>query len=87
MVHLLLSTGLWREELVNLDLAQLAPATPDRAPGCQAGRLTGGRGKGNITRTVFVSADARAAPADHLAVERPDDVGRTTTARPLHHPT
>ncbi len=44
IVYLLLSTGLRREELVNLDLTQLAPATPTglratkraRRPGCAA---------------------------------------------------
>ena len=80
MVYLLLSTGLRREELVNLDLAQLAPATPAGLRAAKRARLTGVRGKGNTTRTVFVSADARAALADYLQAERPDDAGKTTTA-------
>ncbi len=80
IVYLLLSTGLRREELVNLDLTQLAPATPTGLRATKRARLAGVRGKGNTARTVFVSADARAALADYLEAERPDDAGKTTTA-------
>jgi len=58
IVYLLLSTGLRREELVNLDLTQLAPATPTGLRATKRARLAGVRGKGNTARTVFVSADA-----------------------------
>ncbi|MDQ2875359.1 MAG: hypothetical protein M3Y33_11425, partial [Actinomycetota bacterium] len=51
MIYLLLSTGLRREELVNLDLAQLAPATPAGLRTAKRARLTGVCGKGNTTRT------------------------------------
>jgi len=80
IVYLLLSTGLRREELVNLDLDQLAPAIPAGLRAAKRARLTGVRGKGNTTRTVFISADARVPLADYLEAERPDDVGKTTTA-------
>ncbi len=80
MVYLLLSTGLRREELVNLDLAQLVPATAAGLRGAKRARLTGVRGKGNTSCTVFVSADARAALADYLDAERPDDAGKEATA-------
>jgi len=40
MVYLLFSTGLRREELVNLDLTQLSPAGPAADPGQRAGQET-----------------------------------------------
>lgn len=55
----------------------IAEQTADGVPQPLA-RLTGVRG--NTTRTVFVSADARAALADYLQAERPDDAGKTTIA-------
>ncbi len=65
--------------MVNPELEQLAPTAPAVLRAAKRARLTGVRGKGNITRTVFVSADGRAALADYLKAERSDDAGRTTT--------
>lgn len=70
IVYVLLSTGLRREELVNLDLNQLVPATPEGLRAARHGRITRVRGKGKTERTVFLSADARAALADYLERER-----------------
>ncbi len=68
--YVLLSTGLRREELVNLDFDQLVPATPEGLRAARHGRITRVRGKGKTERTVFLSADARAALADYLERER-----------------
>lgn len=70
IVYVLLSTGLRREELVNLDFDQLDPATPEALRAARQGRITRVRGKGKTERTVFLSADARAALADYLERER-----------------
>jgi integrase len=75
IVFLLLATGLRREELVWLNLDQVLPHTT--AELCVARRATvvGVQGKGRSQRTVFLSADARAALADYLERERPQDAG------------
>lgn len=73
LVFVLLSTGLRREEIVRLDLEQLAPATPEALRQAHRARLLRVRGKGKSERTVFLSADARAALADYLEHERPRD--------------
>jgi len=80
IVYLLLSTGLRREELVKLDLGQVEPATPAGLRAAKRARLSGVKGKGNTTRTVFLSADARAALADYLESERPGDADQGTAA-------
>jgi integrase len=80
IVYVLLSTGLRREELLNLDLDQLVPHSVDGLRQARQGRLTGVQGKGGTERTVFLSADARQALADYLEKERPRDAGDGTLA-------
>jgi integrase len=80
IVYVLLSTGLRREELLNLNLDQLVPSTPALLRQARQGRLTGVQGKGGTERTVFLSADARQALADYLEKERPRDAGDGTLA-------
>jgi len=73
IVHVLLSTGLRREELVMLDLTQVSPSDPGRLREAKRARLVGVAGKGGTTRTVFLSADARTAVAEYVELERPGD--------------
>jgi integrase len=80
IVHVLLGTGLRRAELVGLDLAQLEPNTPAGLRRAKRARLTGVRGKGRTSRTVFLGLDARTAIADYLEWERPGDADARTTA-------
>jgi integrase len=80
IVYVFLSTGLRREELLNLDLDQLVPRTVAGLRQARQGRLTGVQGKGGTERTVFLSADARQALADYLEKERPRDAGEATPA-------
>lgn len=75
IVYVLLSTGLRREELLNLNLEQLVPNSVDGLRQARQGRLTGVQGKGGTERTVFLSADARLALADYLEKERLRDAG------------
>lgn len=74
IVHVLVSTGLRREELVTLDLAQVSPGDPGRLREAKRARLVGVAGKGGTTRTVFLSADARTAVAEYVELERPGDM-------------
>jgi integrase len=80
IVYVLLSTGLRREELLNLDLNQLVPNSVVGLRQARQGRLTGVQGKGGSERTVFLSADARQALAGYLEKERPRDAGEGTLA-------
>ncbi|KWX04636.1 hypothetical protein TH66_00145 [Carbonactinospora thermoautotrophica] len=80
IVFTALSTGLRRAELVGLDLAQLHPAEPDKLRTAKRARLVDVRGKGGTTRTLYLSADARAALADYLEHERPGDADPQSTA-------
>ena len=80
IVYVLLSTGLRREELVELNLDQVEPCTPERLRAARQGKITRVKGKGKTERTVFLSADARAALADYLEWERPRDAGQETAA-------
>lgn len=80
IIYVLLSTGLRRQELVDLDLAQLRPAAPDRLRVARRARLVDVAGKNKSRRTVFLSADARTALADYLEHERPDDVDEQSEA-------
>jgi integrase len=64
----LLSTGLRREELVELDLDQVEPTTP---PALREARTE---------RTVFLSQGARPALADYLGRERPGDAAEERAA-------
>ena len=52
----------------------------DRRRAARRARLTCVRGKGQTERTVFLSADARAALADYLDRERGRDAGTASTA-------
>lgn len=67
IASVLLSTGLRREELVNLDLAQVVPVTPTALRTARQARILRVRGKGKTDRTVFVSADARSSGAEGAA--------------------
>src|SRR3954463_6065335 len=80
IVYVLLSTGLRREELVNLDLDQVSPSTSAELRRARQGRITRVQGKGKTERTVFLSADARGALADYLEQERSRDVSEQATA-------
>ncbi len=80
IVYVFLSTGLRREELLNLDLDQLRPNSVEGLRQARQGRITRIKGKGGAERTVFLSADARQALADYLDKERPRDVGKATPA-------
>jgi integrase len=80
IIYVLLSTGLRREELLNLNLDQLVPHSVAALRQARQGRLTGVQGKGGTERTVFLSADARQALADYLEKERPRDAGEGTAA-------
>lgn len=73
IVFVLLSTGLRREELVRLNLDQVEPGTPEELRRVRKAQITKVKGKGKTERMVFLSADARAALADYLERERPQD--------------
>lgn len=66
IVFVLLSTGLRREELINLNLAQLSPHLPDELRRARRARINAVAGKGKSQRDVFLSQDARQALADYL---------------------
>lgn len=80
IVYVLLSTGLRREELVMLDTGQVSPREPELLRDAKRARLVAVVGKGGITRTVFLSADARTALADYLELERPRDASAESSA-------
>jgi integrase len=80
IVYVLLSTGLRREELINVDLDQVSPNTPAELRRARQGRIARVQGKGKSERTVFLSADARGALADYLEHERPRDATEPATA-------
>ncbi|GAC1537643.1 MAG: hypothetical protein NVS2B4_17800 [Ramlibacter sp.] len=80
IIFVLLSTGLRREELVRLDLEQVAPHTPLALRTVHRARITRVRGKGKTERAVFLSADARQALADYVEWERARDCTPATTA-------
>jgi len=80
IVFMLLSTGLRREELTRLDLAQVTPHTVAALRTAHRARINAVQGKGQTERVVFLSADARAALADYLEHERPADTGPVSVA-------
>lgn len=80
-MHTLLGTGLRREELVNLDLDQVTPNTPQELRAAKKAKINGVRGKGRTSRTVFLGADRRTALADDLEHERPLDASANTAGR------
>jgi integrase len=73
IVFVLLSTGLRREELVEVDLSQVEPNTPEKLRAARRVRIRGVKGKGGTERNVFLSKDAREALAEYLETERPKD--------------
>lgn len=75
IVYVLLSTGLRREELVQLDLEQVEPETPEKLRSGRRARIVGVKGKGGTERNVFLSKDAREALAEYLERERTQDAG------------
>ena len=83
IVFVLLSTGLRREELVTLDLAQVQPNEPQRMRAARLVRVRGVKGKGGSERNVFLSKDAREALAEYLETERPKDVGEDNGSEAL----
>jgi len=72
-VFVLLSTGLRREELINLNLEQLSPYHPDDLRRARRARINAVAGKGKSQRDIFLSQDARQAVADYLEKEHPHD--------------
>ncbi|SRR5579883_516381 len=80
IVYVLLSTGLRCEELVQLDLEQVLPNTPEGLRAARRAQILRVRGKGKTERTVFLSADARAALADYLEKEHPRDLTPAASA-------
>src|SRR6266511_2618812 len=80
IVYVLLGTGLRRAEIAGLDLEQLDPSTPDALRRARKARLSGVRGKGRTSRTVYLGADARTALADYLERERPADADEASAA-------
>lgn len=73
IVFVLLSTGLRREELVQLDLSQLSSNQPSELRQARRARINKVRGKGKSQRDVFLSQDARQALADYLEKEHAED--------------
>lgn len=73
IVFVLLSTGLRREELVNVNLDQVIPNTPEALKLARKARIERVKGKGKTERVVYLSADARQAIADYLEKERTQD--------------
>ncbi|WP_163860354.1 tyrosine-type recombinase/integrase [Paenibacillus elgii] len=80
IVYVGLSTGLRRHELVMIDLDQVVPNDPEKLRVARGAKIVRVRGKRKTERTVFLSADARAALADYLEKERPMDSTSETTA-------
>ena len=73
IIFVMLSTGLRREELVNLDLDQVEPQDPGALRAARRARVRGVRGKGGTERTVFLSRDARLALGEYIEEERAGD--------------
>ncbi len=78
IVFVLLSTGLRREELVELDLSQVEPNDPEKLRAARRVRVRGVKGKGGTERNVFLSKDAREALAEYMEGEAE---GRRTRER------
>lgn len=74
IVLVLLSTGLRREELVQLNLDQLVPANAEQLRHARRAKLERVQGKGKTERRVFLSVDARRTLADYLQEERVQDI-------------
>ena len=68
-----------------LDASQVNPQDAGLLREAKRARLVAVAGKGGMTRTVFLSADARTALADYLEHERPKDASdesRRCSCRP-----
>ena len=83
IIFMLLSTGLRREELVDVNLSQVEPNDPDKLVEARRVRIRGVKGKGGTERNVFLSKDARDALAEYLETERPKDAGEATASEAL----
>jgi integrase len=80
IVHTMLGTGLRRAEIAGLDLIQLEPRDPAQLRRVKKAKLSGVRGKGRTSRSVFLGLDARTALADYLEHERDGDAAPDSTA-------
>ncbi len=80
IVFVLLSTGLRREELVEVNLSQVEPNDPEKLRAARRVRIRGVKGKGGTERNVFLSKDAREALAEYLETERPKDAASESEA-------
>ena len=80
IVFVLLSTGLRREELVEVNLSQVEPNEPEKLRAARRIRIRGVKGKGGTERNVFLSKDAREALAEYLETERVKDAGAESEA-------
>lgn len=80
IVFTLMSTGIRREMLVNLNLQQLQPNEPDALRKARRAKIIRIRGKGRTEQTKFLSFDARMAIADYLQFERPRDADSDSVA-------
>lgn len=78
IVFVLLSTGLRREELVNINLNQLSPNDMAELRQARRAQINGVVGKGKTQRDVFLSRDARHALADYLEKEHSSDITTET---------
>ncbi len=96
IVELLLGTGMRREELTNVDLDQVVlgnapkddqvarePLTPEALRKARKVQLVNVKGKGKTRRNLWLPADARAALADYLELERPGDAAYFPQPRAL----
>ena len=57
-----------------------SPNAPGALRAAKKAKISGVRGKGGTTRTVFLGADDRSALADYLEHERPSDAGPAAAA-------
>jgi len=80
IVFTLISTGIRREMLINIDLHQLQPNNPDELRKARRAKIIRIRGKGRTEQTKYLSYDARMAIADYLEFERPLDVDHQSAA-------
>ncbi|MGW0194801.1 hypothetical protein [Nonomuraea sp. NPDC003201] len=69
IVHTMLGTRLCRTEIAGLDLAQLKPRDRAQLRRVKKAKLSGVRGKGRTSRSVFLGLDARTAPASSLSTD------------------
>jgi integrase len=83
IVYVLLSTGLRREELVEVDLSQVEPNTPVKLRSARRVRIRGVKGKGGTERNVFLSKDACEALAEYLEGERTRDAAEGSESQAL----